>query len=121
MVVFVACITLLYWRADGGGMMKNLMLRSALILLACYLVQGCVFIRSSSITGSAGTGTAVNASASDMGFLELVAPTGLTHSANQQLATQCPGGKFGNVQSELSMRDFLLVQLYTVSADAVCQ
>jgi hypothetical protein len=67
------------------------------------------------------TGNAVSASVSDMGFVDLVAPTGLTHSANQQLATQCSSGKFTDVQNELSMRDFLIVQLYTVSANAVCQ
>ena len=101
--------------------MRNGILRPGLLLLVFCMIQGCVFIRSGSISDSTGTGNAVSASASDMGFLELLAPDGLTHSANEQLASQCPGGKFTNVQTELSMRDFLLVQLYSVSANAVCQ
>jgi hypothetical protein len=101
--------------------MRNLIFRSALLVGALSMLAGCVFIRSSSISDSAGTGNAVTASASDMGFVELIAPQGLTHSANQQLASQCPGGKFTDVQNELSVRDFFLVQLYSLSADAVCQ
>jgi hypothetical protein len=45
-------------------------------------------------------------STSELGFVELIAPDGLTHNANQQLASQCPGGKFTDVQNELSVRDF---------------
>ena len=101
--------------------MRSLILRAVLLLVAFCAAQGCVFIRSSSISSSTGTGNAVSASASDMGFIELIAPVGLTHNANQQIATQCPSGKFTDVQNELSIRDFLIVQLYTISATAVCQ
>ena|SRR5437868_1214717 len=101
--------------------MRKLILQSTLFLVTVCLLAGCVLIRSSSISDSTGAGNPVNASVSDMGFVELIAPEGLTHNANQQLASQCPGGKFTDVQNELSERDFFLVQLYSLSANAVCQ
>jgi hypothetical protein len=51
----------------------------------------------------------------------LTAPQGLTGVANQQLASACPGGKFTDVQTELSIRDFILAQMYQVNAVAICQ
>jgi hypothetical protein len=55
------------------------------------------------------------------GILRLTAPVGLTTGANSQLAAGCPSGKFTNPQTELSMRDFIIVQYYTVTTSAVCE
>ncbi len=103
--------------------MKNLIaLPAVLLLAACLGVEGCAFIRSSAISESVGKGNAVSTSTSDMGYLYLVAPQNLTQNANQQLASQCPSGKFTDVQTELSVRDFFaIVQIYQVNASAVCQ
>jgi hypothetical protein len=46
---------------------------------------------------------------------------GLTSGANSQLAGSCPSGKFTNPQTELAMRDFIIVQYYPVTANAVCE
>jgi len=55
------------------------------------------------------------------GILRLTVPVGLTTGANSQLAGNCPSGKFTNPQTELTMRDFIIVQYYTVTEDAVCE
>jgi len=93
-------------------------------LCASFAVSGCIFLSSSSISESNKTqaGNTATANASDWGILHLIAPQGLTGVANQQLASACPSGKFTDVQTELSMRDFLgIAQLYQVSAVAICQ
>ncbi|HEY6394798.1 MAG TPA: hypothetical protein VIX12_05220 [Candidatus Binataceae bacterium] len=84
---------------------------------------GCVRIMSSAISDSNRTaaGREVSAQNQDMGFVEVVAPPTLTTGANATLASQCPSGKFTNVQTELTLRDwFAIVQVYTVNADAYC-
>ena len=96
----------------------------ALAVLAPSLaLSGCIMIASSSISESnrSQAGNTATASATDWGFLRLVAPQGLTGVANQQLASACAGGKFTDVQTELTLRDFILAQMYTVSAVATCQ
>ena len=93
-------------------------------LCASLALSGCIYMSSSSISESTKTqaGNTATASASDWGILHLTAPQGLTGVANQQLASACPSGKFTDVQTELSWRDFLgIAQLYTVSAVAICQ
>jgi len=88
---------------------------------ACIGLAGCIMIQSSSISGSAGPGTAVTGQANDMGILHLSVPQNLTQTANSQLLSGCASGKVTDVQTELSMRDFILVQMYKVSASGVCQ
>jgi hypothetical protein len=90
---------------------------------SCLALSGCIMLSSSSISESErGTGgNTVTASATDWGILRLTAPQGLTGIANQQLASGCPGGKFTDVQTELSMRDFILAQMYMVNAVAICR
>jgi hypothetical protein len=80
-------------------------------------------IESSAISSSNRTqaGNTATATATDWGILRLIAPQGLTGVANQQLASACTSGKFTDVQTELSMRDFILAQMYTVNAVAICQ
>jgi hypothetical protein len=88
----------------------------------CFLLSACVLIHSSSISASNGSGTAVNAEVSDYGILYLTAPATLTSDANAALIKQCQSGVLSGVQTELSMRDWLLiVQYYTVTATAVCK
>jgi len=92
-------------------------------LASCLALSGCIMVSSSSISDSDRTqaGNTVTASATDWGILRLTAPQGLTGIANQQLASGCPGGKFTDVQTELSMRDFILAQMYMVNAVAICK
>ena len=100
--------------------MKGLTLLAMPLLAMCMTLSGCVFIESSAITGRSGNGKSVTTSASDYGILGLTIPSGLTGAANSQLAAQCPGN-LTNVQTELSVRNFIVVQLYDVTATAVCE
>jgi hypothetical protein len=93
-----------------------------LTIVICLLLSGCVFVQSSSISGSTGAGSAVNAEFSDYGILHLTAPETLTSEANSALVKQCQSGVLSNVQTELSMRDwFLIVQYYTITAAGTCR
>jgi hypothetical protein len=88
----------------------------------CLLLSACVLIHSGSISESTGGGTAVKAEYSDYGILHLTAPANLTSNANAALASQCQSGRISDVQTELSMRDWLaIVQYYTVTTAAVCK
>jgi outer membrane protein OmpA-like peptidoglycan-associated protein len=85
-------------------------------------LSACVFIHSSTIGESTGSGSAVTAADSDYGILRLTKPQGLTSAANVDLAKQCQSGLLTDVQTQLSMRDwFLIVQYYTVVANAICK
>lgn len=89
---------------------------------ACVMLGGCVMIESSSIGPRAATGQQVSVMVDDWGFLRLYTPPGLTTAASAKLAASCPSGKFTNPQTELSMRDWLIIaQDYTVTANAVCE
>src|ERR1700693_148688 len=76
------------------------------VLAPCLALSGCIMVVSSSISESSRSqaGNTATASATDWGILRLTAPQGLTGVANQQLASACPGGKFTDVQTELSIR-----------------
>jgi hypothetical protein len=88
---------------------------------AALSVSGCVFLRSSSISDSAGKGNAITAQASDMGYLYLVGPGEVTQTAADQLVNQCTSGKVTDVQTEWSVRDFLgIVQVYQANTNGVC-
>ena len=93
------------------------------VLAACLALSGCIEVLSSSISESTRTqaGNTATATATDWGILRLSAPQGLTGIANQQLASACSTGKFTDVQTELSVRDFILAQMYSVNAVAICQ
>ena len=92
----------------------------AIVAATSLALSGCVVLESSSISSRTSTGTPVSASADGWGILRLTTPPGLTGSVNTQLAGGCPSGKFSNAQTELQMRDFILAQLYTVTATAAC-
>lgn len=91
------------------------------MIALCVMMSGCVVLESSSISSGATGGQKVSASASDWGVLALTAPYGVTSAANSQLASQCQSGKVGNIQTELSMRNWVLVQVYSVTAAGVCE
>ena len=93
----------------------------SLALSVCLLLSACVFIHSGAISESTGGGSAVQSEYSDYGILYLTAPTNLTSSANGALAAQCQTGMLSDVQTELSMRDWLIVQYYTVTTAARCK
>ena len=91
------------------------------IAAASLSLAGCVVLRSSSISDASGKGSPVNALASDMGYLYLVAPGDVTDVAAGKLVGGCPSGKITDVQTQMSMRDFLgIVQYYEVNANGVC-
>jgi outer membrane protein OmpA-like peptidoglycan-associated protein len=84
--------------------------------------SACVFIHSSTIGQTTGSGVPVSAVDSDYGILRLTKPQGLTSAANVDLLKQCQSGLLTDVQTQLSMRDwFLIVQYYTVMANAICK
>ncbi len=85
-------------------------------------LSACVFIQSSTMGATTGKGSPVTATESDYGILRLTKPEGLTSSVNADLLKQCPSGLLTGVRTQLSMRDwFLIVQYYTLAADAVCK
>jgi hypothetical protein len=90
-----------------------------------FAMTGCVAIQSSAISDSPNgvAGTSVHAEETgEYGILHLSEPKDLTIIADQALMGQCASGHLSNVQTQLSIRDwFLVVQVYTLRATAVCQ
>jgi len=91
-----------------------------LMLAICMSAAGCVFIRSSAIADRTATGAPLSGSVSDYGYVELIAPPGLTQAALANLLSNCATGKVTGVTTELQVRDFFVVQYYTVSASGSC-
>ena len=89
-------------------------------LVASVYLGGCVFVQSSSVSERGGQGNSITASASDFGYLHLVAPQGLTQTALSNLLSNCATGKVSGVTTELQMRDFFFVQAYNVSVSGTC-
>jgi len=101
--------------------MKNSLIKTATMVLGlCVMLSGCVWMRSSSIADRGGNGQTVRVSTGDYGILHLTTPDGITEAANSQLVSQCQG-KLTNAQTELAMREWILIQWYTVTSTAVCQ
>jgi hypothetical protein len=91
------------------------------IAVAAISMAGCVFLRSSSISEVHGKGAPVSASTSDLGFLHLIEPSNITDASAGKLVVGCPSGRVTDVQTELSVRDFLgIVQDYESDANGVC-
>jgi outer membrane protein OmpA-like peptidoglycan-associated protein len=87
-----------------------------------FSLSACVFIHSSTIGQTTGSGSPISAAESDYGILRLSKPQGLTSAANADLLKQCQSGLLTDVQTQLSMRDwFLIVQYYTLAANAICK
>lgn len=85
-------------------------------------LSACAFVQSSTISATTGSGTPVTATDSDYGILRLTVPRELVSDTGADLAKQCPSGLLTDVQTQLSMRDWLLiVQSYSVTANAVCK
>jgi hypothetical protein len=90
------------------------------LLAGCAQAYGCVFVQSSAIADRSGAGNPITASASDLGYLHLVAPQTLTQTALANLLSNCATGKVSGVTTELSVRDFFIVQSYNVSVSGTC-
>jgi hypothetical protein len=91
------------------------------IAASALMLSGCIFMQSSSISDSAGKGSPISTQASDMGYIMLVPPGNVTQMAADQLVNQCASGKVTNVQTELTVRNYLsIVQQYEASANGVC-
>jgi hypothetical protein len=90
------------------------------LVAGCAQNYGCVFVQSSAIADRSGAGNPITANASDLGYLHLVAPQGLTQTALSNLLSDCATGKVSGVTTELSVRDFLIVQSYNVSVSGTC-
>jgi outer membrane protein OmpA-like peptidoglycan-associated protein len=87
---------------------------------ACVIISGCVLLRSSTIGDRSDNGQTVRARLGEYGIARLTVPEHLTSDVNSKLVAQCPSGILTNVRTELSMRDFIVVQWYTVSGTAIC-
>jgi hypothetical protein len=97
-------------------------LRVAGFGLALMGLSGCFYLMSGTISATPVKGSSnVSASSSDWGILYLTIPNGLTAATNGQLVGQCPSGKISGVTTQLTLRDFFLAQMYTVTATGVCQ
>src|SRR5579863_7488420 len=95
---------------------------AALCTVAALSLGGCITIGSSSISSKhGGTGRPISADFSDMGILRLTVPANFTRSANDALVGQCQSGKVTDVQTELQMRDFFIVQMYDDYVSGVCE
>lgn len=102
-------------------MKYSLVKTTTMVLGLCVMLSGCVWLRSSAIADRAGSGgQTVRVSTGDYGILHLTTPDGITEAANSQLVSQCQG-KLTNAQTELAMREWILIQWYTVNSTAVCQ
>ena len=101
--------------------MKKLVAVLSFMSVLGVSLSACVFVRSSSISESVGGGSPVHSEYSDYGILYVTAPTDITSAANAALASQCQTGRLTGVQTELSMRDWLVVQYYTITAAGVCK
>jgi outer membrane protein OmpA-like peptidoglycan-associated protein len=85
-------------------------------------LSACVFVRSSTIGPITGAGTPVSAEVGDYGILRLSSPDNLASTANSDLLSKCQSQLLTDVHTQLKMRDwFLLVQYYTVNANAICK
>jgi hypothetical protein len=92
----------------------------AALLAGCVAICGCVFVQSSAVSDRGGAGNPISANASDLGYLHLIAPQGLTQTALANLLSNCATGKVSGVTTELSLREFFIVQSYNVSVSGTC-
>ena len=92
------------------------------LLAACLGFSGCIALQSSSISDRSGSGSGQTVSlfSSDYGILHLTEPEGLTEATNSKLVGQCQAGRVTSVVTELSMREWIMIQWYTVSASGTC-
>ncbi len=97
----------------------NPILVAAMLAISAHTC-GCVFVQSSAVSERAGAGNPITANASDLGYLHLIAPQGLTQNALANLLSNCATGKVSGVTTELQIRDFFLVQSYNVSVSGSC-
>ena len=93
--------------------MKKIIILSC-TLLALFSLNSCVSVKSVSISDvKPSTGTEVTATATGMGLLHLTVPKGLAERATYELKSK---GAVGNVSTVLTMKEFGIVQFYTITA-----
>jgi hypothetical protein len=108
-------------RAESGGTMVRInSIVIAAILALGVQSYGCVFVQSSAVSERAGLGNPISSNAGDLGYLHLVAPQGLTQTALANLLSNCATGKVSGVTTELTVRDFFIVQSYNVAVTGTC-
>jgi hypothetical protein len=101
----------------GKQTMKRLALTAG-FLATMSLGTGCVSHFSHSVSASASTqGTPVESEASGMGILMLTAPD---LDASTELKAKCPSGKLSNVETQATMRNWFVVQAYSVTVKGIC-
>jgi hypothetical protein len=87
---------------------------------AMLSLAGCFSVVSSSIENRSADGVVIHGYAHDTTILHLTKPLHLTQTADSALLSQCPSNHMTNVQTELQVRDFFVVQMYTIEATAIC-
>lgn len=101
---------------------RSLVLLMAVGTFFSISLSACMFIQSSTIGETTGSGTPVSVIYHGYGVLRLSRPRGLTSDVNAELVKQCQSGQVTDVQTQLSLRDwFLIVQHYTLEANAICK
>jgi hypothetical protein len=94
-----------------------------LAMLSAATLQGCVFVLAHSYSNVAvDRRPIVSQSDWDYGILHLFEPgvEDLTVDLTHRIETTCAEGKLVNVQTKVIMREFVLVQIYSVRLTAQC-
>ena len=113
-------------RAPGAGSLMRMgflrMLLSALALPGCVTVLSHSYSNASVSNASVEHRPFVSESKSDWGVLRLTIPTieNIVLDLEQRIGVACPGGRLINVQTTLALREFLVVQIYSVRLTAQC-
>lgn len=104
-------------RLKVGVLMSFLKL---LFIVFCLCNSGCVLMTSVSVSEIHPNNSGlVKARVSDYGFLHIDLPP--TLNIQPELRKQCPNGTINGIQTTLSMREFLLLQYYTITATGYCK
>jgi hypothetical protein len=92
------------------------------ILTSAVLVSGCASIVSNSLSSvRPGAGQYVSTTISATEMLYFQTPDELTpEQARSQLMRECGGNELTGVTTSITKRDFVLFQIYTLRANAIC-
>jgi len=95
------------------------MLNKILLISIGLLLNACVSVHSVSVSDmkSSSSGKAVKAESHGMGILSLTLPE-LDVSAS--LAEQCKGGELTGIQTFTTMRNFFVIQNYSLTSTGQC-
>jgi hypothetical protein len=94
----------------------------AAILATAMLTTGCASFVSNSLSSvRPGAGKYVSTTVSATEMLYLKAPDEVTpEQARSQLMRECGGNELTGVTTSITKRDFVLFQIYTLRANAIC-